>query len=133
MERGLVLKNSFDVVKAIVFAILFSMVLVLILALIVKASGMSESVVVYINQAIKILSTLGGVMLGFRGGSKFGWLKGAIVGLLYVLISFFVFSLISGELSFSNVSWIDFVTGAAVGAISGIITVNVKRGSQASA
>ena len=116
-----------DIVKTVIIAVLTSMVLVLVFALIVKATDMEGNVISYVNVAIKIVSILIGCLLGFGRGGKAGWLKGALCGLLYVVFSFLIFSFISGEVSLKNVTWLDFVTGIAVGTISGILTVNVKK------
>lgn len=129
MEKG-VIRWVLDIVKTVIIAVLVSMVLALVFALIVKASDLGESAVSYVNQGIKAVSMLIGALMGFRRGSKGGWLKGLIAGLLYVVTSFTVFSLISGGFSLENLSWVDFLTGAAVGTICGVIVVNVKKGAK---
>ena len=126
MEKGMV-RWILDIVKTVVVAILCSMILVLVFALVVKATDIDEKGIAYANQGIKIVSVLIGTLVGFKRGGSAGWLKGLISGLLYVFFSFLVFSLISGELSWSNLTWIDFLTSAAVGVICGVIAVNVKK------
>ena len=126
MEKSAV-RWILDIVKTVVIAILCSMIFVLIFALIVKSTDINETGIAYANQGIKIVSVLIGTLVGFRRGGEAGWLKGLIAGLLYIFFSFLVFSLISGELSWNNLSWIDFVTSAAVGVICGVIAVNVKK------
>ena len=126
MEKSAV-RWVLDVIKTVIVAILTSMVLVLVFALIVKATDISENAVAYVNVAIKIVSIVIGCLAGFSRSGKAGWLKGAVCGLLYVIFSFLVFSFISGEVSLKNVAWLDFVTGIAVGVISGILTANVKK------
>ena len=129
MEKGAV-RYVLDIVKTVVVAILISMVLVLVFALIVKATDINEDAIAYVNQGIKIVSVLIGCLIGFRRGGKGGWLKGLISGLLYVVTSFLVFSMISGELSFDKLSWVDVLTGAAAGMICGVIAVNVKKSAK---
>ena len=126
MEKSLV-RWILDIVKTVVVAILSSMIFVLIFALIVKSTDIGEKGIAYVNQGIKIVSVLIGAFVGFKKGGSAGWLKGLIAGLLYVVFSFLVFSLISGSLSWENLSPLDFVTGAAVGAVCGILVVNVKK------
>ena len=126
MEKG-VARWILDVVKTVVIALLISMVSVLVFALVVKSTDVGEDVIGYVNLAIKILSVVIGCLIGFRRGSGFGWLKGVISGLLYVVTSFLVFSAISGELSLADVSVLDLVTGAVVGLLSGVLTVNLKK------
>lgn len=129
MEKGVV-RWILDIIKTVVIAILISMVSVLVFALIVKATDIGEDAIAYVNQGIKALSVLIGTLIGFKRGGKGGWLKGLVSGLLYVVTSFLVFSLISGNFSSENLSWVDFLTGAAVGLVSGVITVNIKKGAK---
>ena len=126
MEKSAV-RWILDIVKTVVIAVLISMVSVLVFALILKATNMSENAVSYVNVGIKVLSIAIGCIVGFGRGGKAGWLKGLLSGILYVVISFLVFSFISGKVSLANVTWLDFLTGAAVGVISGVLAVNVKK------
>lgn len=126
MEKGVV-RSVLDIIKTVVIAVLTSMVLVLVFALIVKATDLSDDVIGYVNVGIKIVSVLIGTLIGFKRGGKAGWLKGLVSGLLYVVTSFLVFATISGNFSLSEMSWVDLLTGAVVGLISGVIAVNVKK------
>lgn len=129
MEKG-VARQITDVVKTVVIALLISMVSVLVFALIVKATNVGEEVIGYVNLGIKILSVVIGCLIGFRRGSGFGWLKGIVSGLLYVFTSFLVFSAISGGFSLSDLSVLELVTGAVVGLIAGVLTVNLKKSAK---
>lgn len=129
MEKGVV-RSVLDVIKTVVIAVLISMVLVLVFALIVKATDLNDAVIGYVDQGIKIVSVLVATLIGFRRGGKGGWLKGFISGLLYVVTSFFVFAAISGDFSVGKLSWVDVLTGAAVGLICGVIAVNVKKSAK---
>lgn len=130
MEKGVV-RWILDVIKTVVIAVLVSMVSVLVFALIVKSTEISDTTIAYVNQGIKIVSVLVGTLIGFKRGGKGGWLKGLVSGVLYVVTSFLVFSLISGGFSLDDLSWLDFLTGAVVGLICGVITVNVKKSERA--
>ena len=129
MENSVV-RWILDVIKTVVIAILVSMVLVLVFALIVKSTNIGDQVITYVNLGIKIVAVLVGCLVGFKRGGKAGWLKGLISGLLYVVTSFLVFAAISGKPSFDGLTWLDFVTGAIVGLLCGIIAVNVKKGAK---
>ncbi len=125
MEKGTFKAALFDVVKCVIFSLLISMVLVLILALISKSATLSEKGIVYINQAIKVISLLAGVFIGMKSRQG-GLVLGAIVGLLYTVFSFLIFALISRELSFDNITVFDFLIGIVAGVLSGVLTVNIK-------
>ena len=126
MEKSAV-KWVLDIIKTVVISILISMVFVLVFALIVKVANVNENVIAYVNVGIKVLSIAIGCLLGFRRGSKSGWLKGLICGVLYIVCSFLVFSFISGKLSLENMTWLDVVTGAVAGILSGVLAVNAKK------
>ena len=126
MEKGAI-RWVLDIVKTVVIAVLISMVLALVFALIVKAANVSENAISYVNQGIKIVSMLIAALIAFKRGGKGGWIKGLVSGLLYVITSFTVFSLIAGDFTFEDLTWVDFLTGAAVGVICGVIAVNVKK------
>jgi len=123
MDNKLI-KSSFDVVRGVLYALILSVFLVLGLALMIKLAGLNSNSIMYINQGIKVISILFGVFLGTRQ-VKMGAAKGALCGLIYILLSFLVFKLLAGQ-AFS-LSIFDVLLGVIAGLISGIITVNIKN------
>ncbi len=120
MEKTTNFKNDLlDVLKAVLFSTLISLGLILIFAIIIKFASLPNSAIMPVNIAIKIVSLLVGVLIGFKNLSN-GLLKGAITGLVYMLFTALA--------AFKDVkfSWIDLITLPVVGAISGILAVNVK-------
>ncbi len=125
MEKAKNIKTDVtDVLKAVLFATLISLALVLIFAIVIRFANVENKVIMPVNIAIKILSLLVGILLAFKNQQN-GLVKGAISGLAYMLFTFLIFSALSG---FKDVtfSWIDLITLPVVGAISGIIAVNLK-------
>ncbi len=125
MEKAKNIKTDItDVLKAVLFATLISLALVLIFAIVIRFANVENKVIMPVNIAIKILSLLVGILLAFKNPQN-GLVKGAISGLAYMLFTFLIFSALSG---FKDVtfSWIDLITLPVVGAISGIIAVNLK-------
>lgn len=114
-----------DVLISTLYAVIISVILILILAIIVKFVGMSENILRIINQGIKIVSILAGLIIGINNAQK-GALKGGIVGLLYVTITIIVFALIEGTFKMQSFNWIDILLAIALGSISGILAVNIK-------
>jgi len=113
-----------DVIKALILSVIISIILILIFALMVKYADFSEGVIKPVNIGIKTISIFLGCLLGF-GTAKMNFLKGIIFGLLYILLSFLIFSALSQKIDFSVMSFWDIVFGVAVGGISGIIA-NLK-------
>lgn len=125
MKKALNIKaDMLDILKAVLFSTLISLGLVLVFAIIIKYASLPNGVILPVNIAIKIVSVLVGTLIGFKQAQN-GLLKGAISGLIYMLFTFFIFAALSG---FKDVkfSWIDLITLPIVGAISGIVAVNIK-------
>ena len=118
-----------DVLKAVLFATLISLALVLIEAIVIKFSSIPLSAIMPMNIAIKLVSIFVGTLIGFKNKQN-GILKGAIAGLVYMLLTFFIFAALS---AFKDVkfSWIDLITLPIAGALSGIVAVNLKSKKQA--
>ncbi len=112
-----------DLLKATLLSLLFSLIFVLIFALIIRWASVPDNVIVPVNYVIKFLSLLLGAMIGFKN-RKNGILKGAILGLLFMLLTFVVFQAMDG---FKDIrfNWIDLICLPIGGAILGVIKVNL--------
>ncbi len=115
-----------DVLRSVIIAICVSIVGVLIFALVVKFLYLGENAVLIGNTVIKVISIFLGSFLGVKQYEK-GAIKGIISGVCYIILSYFVFSLISGDGLFSGLDVVGVLFGAIVGVISGIITVNMHK------
>ena len=112
-------------IKGVIVALLFSVVAVLIFAAIISAFNLSSGVIKPVNVLIKIVSVSIGVFTAVRGDK--GLLKGSLLGVVITVLSLILFSIIGGESAFnSSIIW-QLLLGAAVGAIAGIFTVNLKK------
>lgn len=116
----------FEIVKASIIALLITLVLVLVAALIMTFVEMGDLAKDIINQVIRGGSILAAAILSFKE-KKLGWLKGLISGLVFVILSFVVYSLIGGSFVFGLPLVVDLGTGIVMGIISGIIAVNIKK------
>lgn len=123
-------KNSYllETVKALVISLIITLVAVLLAALIIKLCNVPTSAIPIINQVIKGVSILTAALISFKL-PKNGWLRGMIFGILYIALTFVVFSLLDGEFKFGISLLTDVALGAVSGLISGIIAVNLKKTS----
>ena len=114
-----------DTIRGVLLSLLFSLLLVLVFALIIRWADLDEKTIVPVNYAIKFLSLFLGVMIGFKN-RKNGILKGAIVGLIFILLTFLIFSAMNG---FKDVkfNWLDLAFLPLGGAIIGVIRVNLPE------
>lgn len=113
-----------SVLKAAALSLIFGLCGILIFALIVKFAAPKESVIKTVNQFIKVISVFLGCFFALKG--KAGIVKGGIAGALFTLILYAVFAIMSGLSLFSLEMLIDIGLTAIVGAISGVIAVNMK-------
>lgn len=125
MEKGVVKQSIFNILKSVLFSLIVSVVLILILAVVAKYTEINDKTITAINQVIKVVALAVGILLGLKK-QKGGLIIGAIVGLLFTVLSFAIFSLISGSANFDKITVFDFLIGIGVGAISGILAVNLK-------
>ena len=125
MDKSAIKRAILDVVRGVIFALVLSMILVLLVSVIAKYTDMSDQVATALNQVIKVVALLGGILLGFRSG-RWGLVLGLVTGLLFTVLSFGIFSLISGKLDFNQITVFDFLLGLLAGGASGILAVNVK-------
>ena len=88
---------------------------------------MSETLIKPINQVIKVLSILIGVLFVTKKDKQKGLVKGLVIGFLYTILAFVVFSILNGQFKFDFTILIDLVFGLLTGAICGVIGVNVKK------
>lgn len=113
-----------QLIKGILTGVIVTIVGILIFAVIVNLTGLSQSVIKGVNQFIKIISVFIGCLFSFSGEK--GLIKGAITGLTVTVIIYLIF-LLFGAASFGTGFFIDLALLTVVGAISGIIAVNVKK------
>ena len=129
MKKTDVKPDVLDVLKAVLFATLIALALVLVFAIILKFTSLPTKAIMPINIGIKIVSLFVGCLIGFKAKQN-GILKGAITGLIFMLLTFFIFAALN---AFKDVkfSWIDLITLPIAGALSGIVAVNIRPKKQA--
>lgn len=115
------------IIKGSLIALCISLVGILIFAFILKFASISDKAIRPINQIIKGVSVLVGVFVAMRKVDKMGLVGGLLIGLVYTILAFVVFSLLDGNFEFNLTLLNDFLFGGIMGAICGIIAVNVKR------
>ena len=122
MYSDSLLKNA---LKGTLLAVLFVLSGVLLFAVAIKLFDLSSAVVKPVNQVIKAASVFFGVMFCVRG--KTGLIKGLIVGVCSIALTYLVFAFLGGEKLFTAGFLLDVVFGGLAGIISGVISVNVKK------
>ena len=117
--------NILQVTKAVLAAVIFSLACVLIFSVIISFASLSSAVIKPVVQVFKIIAVaLGGVL--FIRGDK-GLLKGAIYGVIAIICTYLLFGIIASSLSISWLFLAELLLGAAAGAVSGLIGINLRR------
>ena len=101
MEKEKIKVWTFDILRSVLISLLVSTILLLILSVIATFTQISDKAVVIINQIIKIISLPIGCIVGIKSDKR-GLVLGLIIGILYVVLSFGVFALISGKAEFCS-------------------------------
>lgn len=114
-----------DVLKSVFASVLISLAFVLIFTVIIQLFNLPSGVIRPVNQVFKVLAIVGGGLLFIKGEK--GLAKGAVHGVLAVVITFLVFGAIAGSLSVGWKFFVELLIGAAAGGVTGVIAVNIKR------
>lgn len=122
-------KDFFEIFKGVIFSLIISVLTVVVFAIIVKFANLSSKTVEIVNIALKIISILVGTLLAVGSGRQ-GLFKGGIIGLLFVLVSYLVFSLINGSFSVNPLTAFDVIFCLVAGLLSGVFAVNVRKGKE---
>lgn len=115
----------FDYVKGVLVAAIISLGLIVLFAFCIKWFSLSDSVIAPVTLAIKGVSVLIGTIVAVKGDKK-GLLKGFSFGEVYMLVAFVVFSILSGDFTFSLNTILDFAFAGLLGGVVGIVKVNKK-------
>ncbi len=115
-----------DVLKGALVSILIGAILILVFATVLNFVPINETVVTVVNQIIKVLAIFVGCFFGFKE-KRNGILKGLFSGLIYAIGTVLIFALINKSFAFSYGVLLDVALGGIIGAICGIIAVNVGK------
>ena len=80
-----------------------------------------------INQVIRGVSVFVGVFAGMKRIKELGFASGLLIGFLYTIFAFLAFSILGGNFSIDLTLLTDIVFCSIIGAICGIICVNLKK------
>ncbi len=130
MDAALTKKGSGvlgQVIKGLLVALSISLVGILVFALIIRFTGIDNNFIMPINQVIKVISIFFGACISVRRDKTRGLYKGLLIGFIYTIFSFLLFSALSGSISFSVTILNDLLFGSIIGALSGIICANIRK------
>lgn len=121
--------SVWEFAKALIVAIIFTLLMVLIFAAVIRFLSVETAYIPIINQIIKCLSIVLSMLICFTRRPN-GWLRGFLFGILYIFVSFLIFSAFSSQFDFGLKLLNDCVLGGFTGLIAGVITANIKKEPQ---
>ena len=123
--RGAKKEAAAEVGKRVCIAAIVTLAAVLVFALLVKLFSIGSGAITAVNQVIKAVAIFVGCMVCVKPGR--GLLKGLVSGVAVIILTYFLFAILAGEISFGWTNVLDLVFGALVGAVSGFVAGFVKN------
>ncbi len=112
--------------KGVALSFSVTLVLIVLLAIILTYTSLSEGVTPVVNSIIMILSiALGSIYMSLKVSEK-GWLNGAVVGLLYIIILIILGSAFNNDFKLDSFILLRMVIAIITGAVGGMIGVNLR-------
>lgn len=121
---------ALGILKGSLISLCFSLIGILIFAFILRFTSISDKLILPINEVIKGISVFLGIFIGFKKEKKMGLLGGFVIGVIYTIIAFLAFSTLNGNFIFDRTLLNDLIFNSILGAICGIICVNLKKSSK---
>ena len=110
------------ITKGTIFSLCVVMVSILIFAFIVKWASLGENIINAVNQIIKIVAIFLGVWVCLRKSSDKYLYKGMLIGAMFSIFSFLLFSILNGSFSIDLTFVWDLIFATAIGIISAVIS-----------
>lgn len=116
----------FSLLKGLVAAVLITLICMLIMAAAVVFTGMSDTLIKILNQAVKIASVAAGTCIAVKRGGERGLITGAGLGAVYAVAGYVLYMLTGGG-EFDIVELLGEMTVCmASGALTGVICANLQ-------
>lgn len=109
------------ILRNALFAVLGSMLLIVAAAFMLQQQLVGIDSISIINPIIKVLAAFLSGFMSVRLTEKRSWLYGAIGGMIYMVLSSALFSVLAGEFNLGTGMLIDIVMCGFAGLMSGII------------
>ena len=102
-------------------SVVFTVVAVLIFALIIKETQAGDDVISPVNQVIKVLGIAFAAFLASVKAPEKNWIYGAFAAVTYILISYFLFSIIEGAMGSAALLFSDILMAMIIGIVIAVV------------
>ncbi|MBR7172214.1 MAG: TIGR04086 family membrane protein [Clostridia bacterium] len=112
-----------DFLKGLIVSLILSLGMIIALAFSLKWIEIDDRFIPAIVLLVKGICVFVGAIIAIKGESK-GLLKGVCFGVIYILLAFFIFSILSGMFSMGLGLLLDMLFAALLSGLVGIVKVN---------
>lgn len=114
-----------DYLKGLLIGVSVCLACILIFAFVLRFVELSDFWVKFINQIIKLCAITAACLVGVKGEK--GFFKGIAMGLGVIIVTYLLFGLVSGSLTFGISLVYELLFGSVLGLLAGILSVNLKK------
>lgn len=119
-------KSSYiHVGEGVLRGFMLTLVALLIYSVVLKFATLNEGISSMFILVVTLMSILYGAIFSARKINKKGWLVGASVGLLYIVIIYLVALIAGGESALSVKDLLRVTLAVVVGGLSGMLGINI--------
>ena len=116
-----------SLLSSVLVSVATTLIMILLFAVVIRFFDINDNWIFPVNQIIKVLSLLFGIMIMLKQNNSQGFYKGILLGITYFLLSTIVFSILQNSFSFKMNNIYDMLLTTLIGGIIGIIVVNCKK------
>lgn len=129
MQEKLKRNSTFvlDLLKSAFVGVIASILLVLLFAFVLKFIDLNDGIISFINEVIKVVSIMIAVLSLIKKSPYKILLKSVLVGVVYRVFAFILFSALRGSYSFGASILIDIALAGLTGAIFAVILNVFKK------
>ena len=116
-----------SIISGTIVAVTSTLIMILIFALLIRFFNIKDTFIFPVNQIIKVTSLFIGSFVSLKGVKSNGFLKGILIGLIYFVLSFIVFSILQNKFSLTMSNVYDLILTTLMGGIVGLIVIHLVR------
>ena len=110
-----------EIGKGVLYAVIVTLLFILSFSFIVQICGLANGVIKPVMQVVKVISIFIAVAIAIKSIKNQAWLFGGLIGLLYMVVTFLIFSMLDGKFVIDFTALSDLLFGVLAGVISAIL------------
>lgn len=112
------------IAKGLTIAVIITLITILLFSIILTYSTISENIIPIAIIILTFISIFIGAIISTRNVNKNGMINGGIIGGTYMILLYFISSILNTGFSLNGYSIIMIISGIIAGLIGGIIGIN---------